>query len=655
MDGDGEPPAAPAATTSGASDFATHGHSELPPSFDESIGYSSSTFYEQSFLGEPVTNSSFVQEPQFVAETFDQAPLQYGSLSHAGSLERLQSQSSFRPQSQGSFERPQSQSSFGRLQSQGSFGRTQSQSSFGRPSVPFPSSADSIDQAYPQALDAGAISQPAIKPEPSQAPIPSPPVSETAQEPQPSPQPEPASEGDSQPPTRPKVPPQNEKSTLSRVFTSRKDWKCRSGYTAHDFFISYRVSSEHNLAEKLALYLQSSEFTDRLKAYTKGGAPKLPHVYLDVNCLVYGKAWEQGFLSGLVNSKIAILLISDQALERVRTADKPDNLLLEWEFAVDLCKTGKLEIVPFLVAEESGDVISLFRSFNLDQFPDELHCHPNSPQKHTIRETMAFIFAIQGINCIPRLVSNCLSQLATIYANTFDLQNAAAPPASPAPTAAAETTPVVATPPPLPLRAPEVVQPPTPAPVAIPQSPSFQFIPGEAMYLSELNAERLTPLGCRLYSWIFDALDASVFPERTSFLEATKMDTFHRNFFRGYDDYINQGLLLTRYGNEFEFYQQLGVECAKIPPNIEYHDLGYAITRTGFQHYMFILLNCSSRSELLIQHRQLLKFLNLDIPLNLSMFPAQPSFKISTQVAIAASTRKRLNSNKTIQSLYQFR
>ena len=93
------------------------------------------------------------------------------------------------------------------------------------------------------------------------------------------------------------------------------------GNTKYDCFINYRVDSEHETAEKLWLYLKTEGI----------------HAYLDKRCLKDGMKWKDGFLNGLMNSRVFIALISSGALARVRDFKQDhtyDNVLLEYETAL---------------------------------------------------------------------------------------------------------------------------------------------------------------------------------------------------------------------------------------------------------------------------------------------------------------------------------
>ena len=96
-------------------------------------------------------------------------------------------------------------------------------------------------------------------------------------------------------------------------------------------FISYRVASERDLAQKLQLKLSTQKIGDRNLS-----------VFLDVECLNIGEDFEEEFLQGLQKSRLALLLISRESLVGIRenAASRQDNVLLEYEFALSARKRG---------------------------------------------------------------------------------------------------------------------------------------------------------------------------------------------------------------------------------------------------------------------------------------------------------------------------
>eukprot|EP00026_Physarum_polycephalum_P009550 Phypoly_transcript_09678.p1 GENE.Phypoly_transcript_09678~~Phypoly_transcript_09678.p1 ORF type:complete len:456 (+),score=19.77 Phypoly_transcript_09678:128-1369(+) len=114
----------------------------------------------------------------------------------------------------------------------------------------------------------------------------------------------------------------------------------------HDFFISYRVSTDHINSEKLAAHLDG-------KQRPNGGHFS---TYLDKNCLIQGKDWEVGFTYGIHHSNAILLLISQGLISTMAAKAKRnevDNVLKEHKIAMDLMDHGRL-VIPVYVASLSA-------------------------------------------------------------------------------------------------------------------------------------------------------------------------------------------------------------------------------------------------------------------------------------------------------------
>jgi len=132
------------------------------------------------------------------------------------------------------------------------------------------------------------------------------------------------------------------------------------GVNTFDVFLSYRVASDRDVAEKLYWMLKAKNI----------------HAFFDKECLVFGEPWKTGFLTGLKNSKKFVAILSRKGLERVRdfNADHAnDSVLLELETAIkireDRAKKGedKSYILPLLVGENLGD--GLYQDFSNQMSP----------------------------------------------------------------------------------------------------------------------------------------------------------------------------------------------------------------------------------------------------------------------------------------------
>ena len=94
-------------------------------------------------------------------------------------------------------------------------------------------------------------------------------------------------------------------------------------------------------------------------------------VFLDQCCLVDGESWRVGFLRGLQCSSVFAPLISANTLLGIKElAAKPgrvDNVLLEYEAALDRHARGDMAVCPLLVGEHKrgADGASVYQAFKV--------------------------------------------------------------------------------------------------------------------------------------------------------------------------------------------------------------------------------------------------------------------------------------------------
>jgi hypothetical protein len=164
-------------------------------------------------------------------------------------------------------------------------------------------------------------------------------------------------------------------------------WTCaRHSHHRHEMFINYRASTEKELA-----ILLDDALSARCSIKTSAGN-RPPRVFLDQKCSKCAKNWRHSFVNGISHCKIIILLISPGGLEGIKTANvHEDNVLLEYELALDLEKRGAAFILPLFVEGTGG------ASFpKADDFPDENHCCDDSTTRDTIRTTMRKLLQFKG-------------------------------------------------------------------------------------------------------------------------------------------------------------------------------------------------------------------------------------------------------------------
>lgn len=141
---------------------------------------------------------------------------------------------------------------------------------------------------------------------------------------------------------------------------NQQSWNA-DGITRFDCFLNYRVNSEKELAERLWLTLKLHNI----------------HAFLDKKCLQPGFPWKEGFLQGLLSSRMIVCLISKKALTSVRNFDidhSTDNVLLEYETALAIASEHKnmAYVCPVHVGEEIFRGTEWFSDFNPLLYPDSV-------------------------------------------------------------------------------------------------------------------------------------------------------------------------------------------------------------------------------------------------------------------------------------------
>ncbi|KAJ3127419.1 hypothetical protein HK098_006408 [Nowakowskiella sp. JEL0407] len=171
------------------------------------------------------------------------------------------------------------------------------------------------------------------------------------------------------------------------------NWVCKHNVYDFDYFLSHRQNPDKDFATVLYYATNGLRLDENLV-----------HTFWDSQCLVSGQRWEEGFVNALKQTKVVLLFCSEKCLERVLTADiDPDNMLLEWELALEMHFAEKMQLFPIFIGREQKVVVNgRTRSMNVPfdgfgmAFPDSFHCHERSPGKRTVKQVMKEIFALQG-------------------------------------------------------------------------------------------------------------------------------------------------------------------------------------------------------------------------------------------------------------------
>ncbi|KAJ3123771.1 hypothetical protein HK098_001658 [Nowakowskiella sp. JEL0407] len=156
-------------------------------------------------------------------------------------------------------------------------------------------------------------------------------------------------------------------------------WRCAHELEQFQFFMSYRQEADMDAVASIYNGLDGCQF----------GSHNI-HLYWDEQCLSEADKLVQGFLSGLKNSTVIVLFFSDKCIEKFKNADtSEDNVLLEWENALQLEAEGRAHIFPILVGN-----VKNFTGFKMN-FPTAKHNHQKSPHILSIRRIVEQIFGIK--------------------------------------------------------------------------------------------------------------------------------------------------------------------------------------------------------------------------------------------------------------------
>ncbi|KAJ3149667.1 hypothetical protein HK101_002026 [Irineochytrium annulatum] len=175
-------------------------------------------------------------------------------------------------------------------------------------------------------------------------------------------------------------------------------------------FISYRVKTDADLAEKLCDKLQAlSVLNEQRDIRIK--------CFLDKQNLTHGENYKAEFLRGLAGSCLFLPIVSEGVLKGMMDLQEGsiDNVLLEWAHAVDMRDQGYITIIPILVGSNStggnGTFYKRFDAFWLASKVPDVHVY-DSPQRLNSREVVEEIFKLQGIFLNPLDVADKLKLIA---------------------------------------------------------------------------------------------------------------------------------------------------------------------------------------------------------------------------------------------------
>ena len=178
-------------------------------------------------------------------------------------------------------------------------------------------------------------------------------------------------------------------------------WACDyHGTGRHSVFGSYRVSTEgqkttgcpdgNGLVEKLVNAIEGGKG----RKTSSGPESAAVTVFYDARCLNKGESWEAGLKNGLEGASLVMPLVSVGALQDMidHAAKRRDNLLMEWEFALERQRRGLCLVLPIFVQDVCADGKPRHVDFREAAYPEA----PHFLSKISIRATLAAIFKIHG-------------------------------------------------------------------------------------------------------------------------------------------------------------------------------------------------------------------------------------------------------------------
>jgi len=185
----------------------------------------------------------------------------------------------------------------------------------------------------------------------------------------------------------------------------------------HDFFVSYRVSTDSINSEKLAAHLDGKKRPDGDNFVT----------YLDKNCLIQGKDWEAGFTYGINHSSAILLLISEGLIKTMVYKAKRgevDNVLKEHQIALELLHAGRL-VIPVYVAsltvtkERRDCYIKLNRDAMLRQF-DIVEDDPAVRERlQAVKHVLEQLFQLPSVNILPDAIAEQVPKILQMWYAEF--------------------------------------------------------------------------------------------------------------------------------------------------------------------------------------------------------------------------------------------
>ena len=193
-------------------------------------------------------------------------------------------------------------------------------------------------------------------------------------------------------------------------------WACdHHGTGRHSIFGSYRVKSEGSDGNGLIKRL-----VDAIEKRGKEDAGDAVTVFYDKQCLNSGESWEMGLKNGLEGASLVMPLVSAVALQGMieHAATRRDNLLMEWETALERQFLGKCLVLPIFVQDVGTNGKPRHVDYIESSYPDT----PHFLSGISIKTTIVALLKIQGVKLtLDRSGAPDPAQLAEAVRNVLSL------------------------------------------------------------------------------------------------------------------------------------------------------------------------------------------------------------------------------------------
>ena len=173
-------------------------------------------------------------------------------------------------------------------------------------------------------------------------------------------------------------------------------WACdHHGTGRHSVFGSYRVATEgmagNGLIKKLADAIEE-------RGLQPGSTRTSTPVFWDTRCLNAGESWELGLKNGLEGASLVLPLVSAAALQIMveHAATRRDNLLMEWEIALERQRLGLCLVLPIFIHDFNAGGQPRPVNLNEASYPEA----PHRLSGISIRATIAALSKIQGVKLV---------------------------------------------------------------------------------------------------------------------------------------------------------------------------------------------------------------------------------------------------------------